>query len=114
LIALCQELGLAPLTEVHDQRDLEKAIDCGAEIIGINNRDLDSFQVHLQTTLELAPLVPEGHVIVSESGINTTTDLQFLKEAGIQAVLVGTGLMKSEDILEKTRELVRNLSNQEG
>jgi len=106
LIALCRELGLAPLTEVHDQRDLEKAIDCGAEIIGINNRDLDSFQVDLQTTLELIPFVPEGHVIVSESGINTITDLQFLKEAGIQAVLVGTGLMKSEDILEKTREII--------
>lgn len=111
LLALCQELGLAPLTEVHDDHDLEKAIDCGAEIIGINNRDLDTFEVNLQTTFDLVPLVPAGHIIISESGISNSDDLQFLKEAGVQAVLVGTGLMKNEDIGKKARELVEGLSN---
>ena len=70
LLALSRELGLTPLTEVHDLQDLEKAVDCGAEIIGINNRNLDTFEVDLQTTLDLAPQVPEKCIIVSESGIS--------------------------------------------
>ena len=105
LLALCQGLGLAPLTEVHDGYDLEKAIDCGAEIIGINNRDLDTFEVNLRTTLDLAPMIPAGHIIVSESGIRDREDLKILKEVGVHAVLVGTCLMKSEDIGMKAREL---------
>ncbi|MFH1481866.1 MAG: indole-3-glycerol phosphate synthase TrpC [Pseudomonadota bacterium] len=101
---LCQDLGMAALTEVHDKEELEKAIDCGAEIIGINNRNLDTFQVNLQTTLRLAPLVPEGSVIVSESGIRDRGDIQLLKGAGVHAVLVGTSLMRSRDVGKKARE----------
>ncbi len=106
LLLLSQELGLAPLTEVHDRNDLEKAIECGAEIIGINNRNLDTFEVNLNTTLELAPLVPEKCMIVSESGIGDRADIRLLRGSGIQAVLVGTSLMKSNNMADKTKELV--------
>jgi len=105
LLSMCQSLGMAALTEVHDRNDLEKAVDCKADIIGINNRDLDTFGVDLATTLGLAPLVPGGHIIVSESGINKRDDVRVLKEAGVQAVLVGTALMKSKDIKKKTKGL---------
>lgn len=105
-IAMCQELGLAPLTEVHDRDDLEKAVACGAEIIGINNRDLDSFEVDINTTFELAPLVPDNCIVVSESGIEKAGDILSLKEAGVHAVLVGSALMRSKDLAGKTAELV--------
>ena len=74
-IALCHELGMAPLTEVHSRGDLEKAVVSGAEIIGINNRDLDSFKIDMQTTFRLAPLVPALCVCVSESGIAGEEDI---------------------------------------
>lgn len=106
LLAFCQELGLTPLTEIHDSEDLEKAYDCGAEVIGINNRNLDSFEVNLRTTLDLARLVPKGRILVSESGISTKEDIQMLGSIGIRSVLVGTSLMESKDIARKTRELV--------
>jgi indole-3-glycerol phosphate synthase len=104
-LELCRTFGMAALTEIHDQDDLEKALECGAEIIGINNRDLDTFEISLNTTLELAPRIPEGHVKVSESGINRGEDVQPLKQVGVQAILVGTSLMQSHDIGEKVREL---------
>jgi indole-3-glycerol phosphate synthase len=107
LLHISLDLGLAPLTEVHDRNDLEKAIDCGAEIIGINNRDLDTLEVDLQTTLELAPLVPENCTIVSESGITNSRDIGLFYKSGIHAVLAGTSLMNSKDTAKKTRELVR-------
>ena len=106
LIDLSHGLGLAALTEVHDRDDLEKAIECKANIIGINNRDLDSFVVDTDTTIELAPHVPEECVLVSESGIETEEDIRVLKGIGINAVLVGSALMKSDDIANKTREIV--------
>lgn len=106
LLAICEKFGLAPLIEVHDRDDLEKAIDCGAEIIGINNRDLDTFKVDLNTTIELAPRVADKYIIVSESGISNGKDIQLLKRSGVQAVLVGTSIMRSDDLAEKTRELV--------
>jgi len=106
LIDLCLELGLTALTEVHNREDLDKAIECEADVIGINNRDLDTFVVNTDTTFALAPLVPKGRVIVSESGINNGEDIQALKETGVQAVLVGSALMKSDDLVKKTREMV--------
>ncbi|MEJ2100041.1 MAG: indole-3-glycerol phosphate synthase TrpC [Desulfobacterales bacterium] len=106
LRSLCHELGMACLTEVHDRDDLEKAVACGADIIGINNRDLDSLKVDINKTFELAPLVPENCVVVSESGIEDAADIQSLKETGIHAVLVGSALMRSYDISAKTAELV--------
>jgi indole-3-glycerol phosphate synthase len=106
LMSGCRELGMAPLTEVHDRHDLEKAIACGAEIIGINNRDLDSFKVDVNTTFELAPLVPENCIVVSESGIESEGDILSLKKTGIHAVLVGSALMSSGELEGKTAELV--------
>ena len=102
----CQDLGLAALTEVHDRDDLKMSIDCGAEILGINNRNLDSFEVDLTTTIKLVPLVPENYIVVSESGIRTGKDIQLLRKSGVRAVLVGTSIMKSDNVAEKTRELV--------
>jgi indole-3-glycerol phosphate synthase len=106
LISACRELGMDPLTEVHDREDLEKAIDAGAEIIGINNRDLDSFAVDINTTFELAPLVPDDRVVISESGLANKEDIRSLKDTRVQAVLVGSALMKSDDLAQKTSELV--------
>jgi indole-3-glycerol phosphate synthase len=106
LLAICRELGMASLTEVHDRHDLEKAIACGAEIIGINNRDLDTLTVNLRTTIQLAPLVPHEHICVSESGIENERDIRVLKQSGVQAVLVGTAIMRCQDVGRKTRELV--------
>ena len=106
LIAVSKEFGMAPLTEIHDRDDLEKAVDGGAEIIGINNRNLDTFEVDFQTTLDLAPRVPEKCIIVSESGIGHSEDIEKLKGSGIHAVLVGTSIMKSNDIGMKIKELV--------
>jgi indole-3-glycerol phosphate synthase len=106
LLVFCKELGLTPLTEIHDHDDLEKAYDCGAEVIGINNRNLDTFEVSLRTTLDLARLVPEGRILVSESGIFNKEDIQLLGRSGIRSVLVGTSLMESKDMARKTKELV--------
>lgn len=105
-IALCQELGMTPLTEVHSREELEKALVSGAEIIGINNRDLDSFNVDINTTFELAPLIPRRCVRVSESGITREEDIIALKTTGIHAVLVGSSLMRSKDLALKTKEIV--------
>ncbi len=107
LIDQSLELGLIPLTEIHDMEDLEKAMTYKAEVVGINNRDLDSFEVDTNRTLELAPAVPRECVIVCESGINGERDIEALKGAGVQAVLVGSSLMKSSDIGRKTKEIVK-------
>ena len=105
LIAVSKALELTPLTEIHDRDDLEKAVDCGAEMIGINNRDLESFEVSLQTTFDLAPLIPQGCIKVSESGILGKEEIGLLRSVGIQAALVGTSIMKSENRTAKLREL---------
>ena len=107
LTAASRELGMASLTEVHDSKDLEKAIDSGGEIIGINNRDLDTFSVDINTTCKLEPLVPDDRILVSESGIQNEADIRFLKGTRIQAVLVGSALMGSEDPAGKTAEIVK-------
>jgi indole-3-glycerol phosphate synthase len=107
LICMCREFHMTPLTEIHDERDLDKALACGAEIIGINNRDLDTFEIDTRTTLELAPLVPNDCIVVSESGIENAEDIVSIKKAGIHAVLVGTALMRNNDPAAKTEELVR-------
>lgn len=107
-------LGMAVLTEVHDREDLQKAIDCGAPIIGINNRSLKTFEVSLDTTLALAPHAPQGSVLVSESGIRDERDISRLKEAGIGAILIGTELMKSANIFKRTRELIQGCNGGSG
>jgi indole-3-glycerol phosphate synthase len=106
LISMCRELNIAPLTEIHDRNDLEKAMACGADIIGINNRDLDSFKVDIDTTFELAAEVPDNCILVSESGIKNKEHIFSLRNAGVHAVLVGSALMRSNDLAGKTTQFV--------
>jgi indole-3-glycerol phosphate synthase len=106
LLAAADNLGMAVLTEIHDRADLETALECGARIIGINNRDLDTFHVDLATTLALAGHIPSGRIVVSESGIQTAEDVARVKGWGVHAVLVGTSIMKSPDPADQVRTLV--------
>ena len=107
LSAASRELGMACLTEVHDEDDLKIAIDAGADIIGINNRDLDTFTVDIDTTSRLASLVPDDRVLVSESGIRNDDDVRALMTTRVQAILVGSSLMQSDDPEEKTAAFVK-------
>lgn len=111
LLTVADRAGLSSVVEVHNQAELEKAVECGAEIIGINNRDLTTFRVDLQTTLQLAPQVPENKILVSESGISTADDIRLLREAGVDAFLIGEYLMKSPNPGKTLRELmIRSLN----
>jgi len=105
-LGLASELGLAALVEVHDETDLEKAISSGAGIVGINNRDLETFRTDLETSIRLARRIPKGVTVVSESGISNRGDIERLMDAGIHAFLIGESLMREKDIGKKLRELL--------
>ncbi|MEL7568181.1 MAG: indole-3-glycerol phosphate synthase TrpC [Dehalobacterium sp.] len=105
-IKLAGQLGLDALVEVHCREELTRALDCGGEIIGINNRDLKTFQLDIGTTLELAPLVPKSCVLVSESGIHSRTDIKLIEQAGVNAVLVGEALVTAADVTIRVKELL--------
>ena len=105
-IRLSKALGLSPLVEIHTREELDKALASGAEIIGINNRDLKTFSTDLGITLDLAPSIPGNRIVVSESGINTREDIETLVKAGVHSFLVGEALMRAEDIGGKLRELL--------
>jgi indole-3-glycerol phosphate synthase len=105
LYSLAKDLGLHVLLEIHDQKELEKAVSTGSPIVGINNRNLKTFQVDLAVTARLIPLIPEGCLIVSESGIYQADQLRWLRGLGVNAVLVGEALMAREDIGQAFREL---------
>ena len=92
--------------EVHDEEDLDAALTCGAKIIGINNRDLNTFQVDLGVTQRLRPLIPEDRLVVSESGISTRRHIDMMRELHVNAVLVGEALMSEPHIEAKLRELL--------
>ena len=98
--------GMAALVEVHNEDELAMALGSGAEIVGVNNRDLETFEVALDTSLRLAPRIPAGIVRVSESGIHSAQDVRLLRAAGFQAFLVGEHLMKSAGPAAALRELV--------
>jgi indole-3-glycerol phosphate synthase len=100
-----RSLDLDCLVEVHDGEELERALEAGAEVIGINNRNLDQGIVDLATTFELMPDVPAGKTVVAESGISGRAELEELERVGVDAVLIGTALMRAEDPEAKTREL---------
>ena len=105
LLRTAHSLSMQCLVEVHDEGELETALETGAEIIGINNRDLHTFTTDLAVTQRLAPLVPRGKVMVSESGIFTREDLRLLDRARVNAVLVGEALVTAPDVGAKVREL---------
>jgi len=97
LLGLAAEAGLDALVEVHDREELGRATRAGARILGVNNRNLKTLEVSLETALSLAPLVPEGVVKVAESGIRTGDDIRRLRAAGFDAFLVGEHLMSAPD-----------------
>lgn len=105
-LGIAQSLGLAALVEIHDRADAEKAVAAGAEIIGVNNRDLTTFVTDIRTTLDLLPCIPEEKIVVSESGINTRPDIMMLQAAGVRAFLIGEALVKADDPGLKLRELL--------
>jgi indole-3-glycerol phosphate synthase len=103
---LAARYALGALVEVHNRRELETAIAAGADIIGVNNRDLATFEVTLETSLRLAEHMPESVVRISESGIHHARDIAILRAAGYTAFLVGEHLMKSGDPAAALRALV--------
>ncbi len=106
LIRTTRRLGMEALVEVHDQAEVEAALEAGAEVIGINNRDLRTFSVDLGLTERLRPLIPAGRVVVAESGIHTQADARRMRAAGADAVLVGEALMRAADAVAAARELI--------
>lgn len=101
------EYGMAALVEVHDEEDLEPALESGAEMIGVNNRNLHTFAVTLETSLRLAERIPAGVMKVSESGIRSPEDIRRLRDAGYQAFLVGEHLMMSDEPARAVEALLR-------
>lgn len=106
LMAAASDLGMDSLVEVHDEEEVETAVEAGAEVIGINNRDLHSLEVDLDTTFRLLADVPAGTVVVAESGITTVDDVERLERAGVDAILVGEALMRADDPVRAVRELL--------
>jgi indole-3-glycerol phosphate synthase len=105
LLKTARSLDMACLVEVHDETELARVLATDAPIIGINNRNLKTFEVTLETTVILRPLVPEGRLLVSESGIHNQADVESLGQIGVNAVLVGTSLMSAADPEKKLMEL---------
>jgi len=109
---LATELGMAVLVETHSEEEIRRAIDAGAHIVGINNRDLDTLEVDVETTLSLKHRVPGGLTLVSESGIYTRDQVRRLEQGGVDAILVGESLLTSRDIQATIRELLGHDDNQ--
>jgi indole-3-glycerol phosphate synthase len=107
LLQATKGLGLSALVECHTAPEVEAALAAGARIIGLNNRDLRTFTTRLETTLELMPLIPPGHIVVSESGFFTAADVSRVAQAGAHAVLVGEGLVTASDLGAKIAELTQ-------
>lgn len=103
---LAAALRMTALVEVHDERELERALAVGADVIGVNNRNLDTFVVDLGTTARLAARVDAGTTLVAESGIHTANDVERVRRAGVHAILVGESIVTSDDPVAKIRELV--------
>ena len=106
LVSLSHSLGLRCLVEVHNTDEVERAVLSGAEIIGINNRDLNTFTVDITTTRRLRPLIPQERIVISESGIKSKRDIEKLGKWGVDAVLVGEALVTASDVMAKMKELL--------
>ena len=106
LMTLAHHLGLDCLVEVHDSSEIDRAVLAGAEIIGVNNRNLQDLKVDLNNCLKMIPQIPKGIVIVAESGLKTHEDIERVKDAGAHAVLIGETFMRSPDIGAKVKEVM--------
>lgn len=111
LYRLTRTLGMAALVEVHDEAELARALEIGSRIVGVNNRDLRTFEVSLETTARLRPHIPADVVLVSESGVHTSEDVARLAAIGVNAMLVGEALVRAADVGGKVRELSGGQSN---
>lgn len=103
-ISILESYGISPLVEVHDLREVEIALGCGAKIIGVNNRNLENFEVSLETSKNLIKHIPDDILSISESGIKTSCDIDFLKKIGFNGALIGEALMRSDSIDSKIKE----------
>jgi indole-3-glycerol phosphate synthase len=106
LVAGCRELGLMPLVEIFNEDDLERALDAGADVIGVNHRDLETFEEDPSATKRLRPLVPDDVILVAESAISTRADVEALEAIGVHAMLVGEAIVTAPDPEAKIRELL--------
>lgn len=105
-LGCARDFGLDALVESHTPKELDKALSAGAMLIGINNRDLTTFSVSLQTTFDMLKDIPDDRIVVSESGISSREDIARLEQAGVDAVLVGEALMREKEIGRKVKELL--------
>lgn len=104
-IKIADSLGLSCLVEAHDKNEVSSAVEAGARVIGVNNRNLKTFEVDINTSIRLRELVPEDKIFVSESGIKTAEDIRVLRENGVHGVLIGETLMRSGSIPEELKKL---------
>jgi indole-3-glycerol phosphate synthase len=102
------DLGMDALVEVHTRDEMKRAIDCGATLIGVNNRNLATFEVSLQTSIELAAVAPPDALLISESGIETREDIERLQAAGYRGFLIGETLMRADDPVEALGQLTQS------
>ena len=105
LAVTARELGMATLAEVHTLREAQQVIDAGVDLVGINNRNLRTFQVNIKVTARLMPRIPKNIKVVSESGIRTQQDVRYVRQLGVFAVLVGESIVTAPDMAKKLREL---------
>lgn len=106
LLALSRRLGLAALIEVHDEEELARVLPLRPSLVGVNNRNLQTFEVDFNTTARLRALIPPQIAVVAESGLKTVDDVRAMKAAGVDAVLVGEALVRSKDVARTTRAFV--------
>lgn len=106
-LGICDELGLSALVETHDQEEVMRGLKCGARVIGVNNRNLSTFEVSIENSLRLRSLVPKEVIFIAESGISTPEQIKELKDANVNGVLIGETLMKTAN----KKEMIQNLKN---
>ena len=114
LCAAAREWNMDVLAEVHNEPELERALTLDTRLIGINNRDLTTFETTLGTTERLSPMVPDSYIIVSESGIGSSKDMARLKTFGVRTFLVGESLMRQEDVEAATRKILGRSAREQG